>query len=103
MQDLQQQEWREQLAAAPDAVIIDVRTPGEIAEGYIPNALHINIMDAASFMREVEQIDKDKPCFVYCKAGGRSKQACMIMESIGFRDTRNLVGGFSVWNGERTL
>lgn len=102
MQNLNQGQWKEQLSKAENGVVIDVRTPSEIAEGYIPNALHMNIMDAGSFMQQAEQLDKDKAYFVYCKSGGRSAQACMIMESLGFKNTNNLLGGFSEWNGETT-
>ena len=103
MQDLTQDQWSEQLAADENAVIIDVRTPTEIAEGYIPNALHLNIQDAGSFMQGTEDLDKSKSYYVYCRIGGRSKQACMIMNSIGFVNTYNLMGGFENWQGEKTL
>ncbi|WP_271855459.1 rhodanese-like domain-containing protein [Patiriisocius marinus] len=103
MKDLNQQQWREELAKDTDAVIIDVRTEFEIAEGYIPNAIHLDIMNAGLFMDGANKLDKEKNYFVYCKAGGRSAQACMIMESIGFKNTYNLMGGFSQWDGETTI
>lgn len=103
MKDLNQQEWREELAKDPQAIILDVRTEAEVAEGYIPNAQNLNIMNAAAFMDGANELDKDKNYFVYCKAGGRSAQACMIMESIGFKNTYNLMGGFSQWDGETTI
>ncbi len=103
MQNLTQQEWSEQLANNDTAVIIDVRTPMEIAEGYIPGALHINIMDAGNFMEQTGNLDKSKTYFVYCRAGSRSTQACMIMNSIGFQNTNNLEGGFDQWQGEKTV
>lgn len=103
MKDLHQEQWREALANETDAVILDVRTPAEVAEGYIPNAQHLDIMNAGAFMEGANQLDKSKKYYVYCKAGGRSAQACMIMESIGFQHTFNLLGGFSEWTGETTL
>lgn len=103
MTDLNQQQWREALAKDPEAIILDVRTEAEVAEGYIPNAKHLDIMNAGAFMDGANELDKDKNYFVYCKAGGRSAQACMIMESIGFKNTNNLLGGFSTWEGETTV
>ena len=103
MQNLSQQQWQAQLSQDQEAVIIDVRTPQEIQQGYIPNALHMNIMDAGSFMAEAQQLDKNKNYFVYCKAGGRSAQACMILNSIGFGNTFNLEGGFDNWQGPKTV
>jgi rhodanese-related sulfurtransferase len=37
---------------------------------------------------------------VYCKAGGRSAQACAIMNQLGFEKTYNLLGGFTEWEGK---
>lgn len=103
MKDLNQHQWQEALAQDDNAVILDVRTPAEVAEGYIPNAQHLDIMNAGTFMEGANKLDKSKNYYVYCKAGGRSAQACMIMESIGFKHTNNLLGGFSEWTGETTI
>ncbi len=103
MQDLTQQQWTEQLAGDSDAVIVDVRTPLEIEQGYIPEALHINIQDAGSFMQQAGELDKSKSYYIYCRSGGRSKQACMILNSIGFSKTYNLLGGFEQWQGDKTF
>lgn len=100
MQDLNQSQWRDQLENDSNAVILDVRTNAEVAEGMIPNAKQIDIMNAASFMEKVKQLDTSKNYYVYCKSGGRSGQACMIMNSLGFSNTYNLLGGMMEWNGE---
>ncbi|WP_274476047.1 rhodanese-like domain-containing protein [Mangrovimonas aestuarii] len=100
MADLMQNQWTEQLAADSNAVILDVRTDEEVAEGVIPNAIHIDIYKGQGFIYQVEELDKSKNYYVYCKAGGRSAQACAIMNQLGFKNTFNLIGGFSEWNGE---
>lgn len=43
MADLSQEAWKAQLENETDAVVLDVRTDAEIAEGQIPNATHIDI------------------------------------------------------------
>jgi rhodanese-related sulfurtransferase len=98
--DLSQNEWTEQLANDADAIIIDVRTPEECAEGIIPNAICIDIFKGQGFIYEVDVLDKSKSMYVYCKAGGRSAQACGIMNQLGFEKTFNLIGGFMQWQGE---
>ena len=103
MQDLSQQQWTDQKASDPEAVIVDVRTPMEIEQGYIPEALHINIQDAGSFMQRANELDKSKSYYIYCRSGGRSKQACLILNSIGFSKTYNLLGGFEQWQGDKTV
>ena len=53
-------------------------------------------------MQKAQELDKSKNYFVYCRVGGRSKQACMILDSIGFENTFNLMGGFENWQGAKT-
>lgn len=100
MADLTQQEWISKLEADNNAVVLDVRTPEEVAQGIIPNAKHIDIFKGQGFIDEVKQLDKSKTYFVYCKAGGRSGQACAVMNQLGFNKTYNLLGGFTEWKGE---
>jgi rhodanese-related sulfurtransferase len=100
MADLTQQEWITKLEADNNAVILDVRTPEEVAEGIIPNAKHIDIFKGQGFIDEIQQLDKTKSYFVYCKVGGRSGQACAVMNQLGFNKTYNLLGGFSEWQGD---
>ncbi|WP_452219874.1 rhodanese-like domain-containing protein [Lacinutrix salivirga] len=102
MSDLSQQDWNSQLKTDNQAIILDVRTEDEVAEGIIPNALHIDIYKGQGFIEEVEKLDKTKSIYVYCKAGGRSAQACAVMSQLGFKNTYNLIGGFSEWEGETT-
>jgi len=102
MQELTQTQWREQIAQDENPLIIDVRTDMEVAEGMIPNAQQIDIQDAASFMNRVKQLDASKNIYVYCRSGGRSAQACMILNSLGFPNTFNLMGGMLEWQGETT-
>ena len=101
--DLQQNEWQEKLANDSNAVILDVRTEDEWNDGMIPGAINIDIYKGQGFIYEVDQLDKSKNYFVYCKAGGRSAQACAIMNQLGFDTTYNLVGGFLQWQGEKQL
>ena len=100
--DLSQQEWSEKLEKDDNAVILDVRTDAEVAEGYIPEAKQIDIQNPPKFMEAVEKLDASKNYYVYCRSGGRSAQACAIMESKGIENCYNLLGGFSEWEGEKT-
>ena len=99
MEDLSQEEWASQLAKDENAVIIDVRTDAEVADGIIPNAIHIDIFKGQGFIYRVEELDKSKNYYVYCAAGVRSVNACNAMKQLGFENTFNLLGGFSNWDG----
>jgi rhodanese-related sulfurtransferase len=77
-------------------VILDVRTPGEFAEGYIEGARMIDFQ-GGSFEIEIATLDKDVTYAVYCRSGNRSGQAVKIMQDAGFRNLYNLEGGFIDW------
>lgn len=98
--DLSQEEWAEQLATDDNAFVLDVRTPNEVEEGYIPKAENIDIYLGQGFLDALEELDKSKNYYVYCRSGNRSAQACAIMNSVGFESTYNLEGGFVNWEGE---
>ncbi|RZJ31784.1 MAG: rhodanese-like domain-containing protein [Flavobacterium sp.] len=98
--NLSQNEWAEKLNNDTNSVILDVRTSDEWEEGIIPGAIMIDIYTGHEFISQVEKLDKSKNYYVYCKAGGRSQQACHIMNQIGFETTFNLIGGMSQWQGE---
>lgn len=100
MADLSQQDWTKQLDADANAIILDVRTQEEIDLGVIPNAIHIDIYKGQGFIYEVEKLDKTKNYYVYCRSGGRSGQACTIMNQLDIENAYNLLGGFSEWQGE---
>ncbi len=100
MADLSQEDWVEQLNADDNAFILDVRTPREVEEGYIPNASNIDIYLGQQFLAELEKLDKSKSYYVYCRSGNRSRQACAVMNNVGFENAYNLEGGIIAWQGE---
>lgn len=100
MADLSQEDWVSQLKKDDNAFILDVRTEIEVEEGYIPNAVNIDIYKGQGFIDELEKLDKTKNYYVYCRSGNRSGQACAIMNSLGFENAYNLEGGFMNWEGE---
>ncbi len=65
MKDLTQAQWTEQLAADPEAIILDVRTHTEAEYGYIPNALHLDLINAGAFLEGVNGLDTATKHYVY--------------------------------------
>lgn len=98
--DLTQEEWGSELENDNNAVIIDVRTLREVKEGIIPNAIHIDIYQGQGFIEELKELDKTKNYYVYCRSGVRSRQACNVMNQLGFENAYNLMGGILQWEGE---
>ena len=77
--------------------LIDVRTPEEINLGVISaDAYQANVL-ADDFENSIQDLDKDQIYYVYCKAGGRSKQAQTQMEELGFTRVVNIDGGITAW------
>ena len=79
-----------------EVVLLDVRTPNEISEGFIKDASALNYYDS-DFARKLSLIQKDKPVLVYCKSGGRSSAAAKLLMDLGHHDVYNLSGGFMSW------
>lgn len=100
MADLTQEEWTKKLSEDSNAVILDVRTPEEIEEGIIKDAIHIDIYTGQEFVDALQKLDKSKNYYVYCRSGNRSGQACAIMNSLGFDNAYNLQGGVLEWEGD---
>ena len=98
--NLSQKDWAKQLESDNNSVVLDVRTQNEVDSGIIPNALHIDIYKGQGFIDEIKKLDKSKNYYVYCKSGGRSGQACAVMNQLGFNSAYNLVGGIDKWQGE---
>lgn len=98
--NLQQEDWINQLEQDTNAVILDVRTEGECNEGIIPQAINIDIHKGQGFIYQIDELDKSKNYYVYCRSGARSEQACHLMNQMGFEKTFNLLGGILQWQGE---
>lgn len=76
-----------------NAILIDVRTPVEYAEGHLENAKNINWFDK-NFEEQVKSLDKEETIYVYCKAGGRSAKAQQKLLDMGYKNVINLEGGY---------
>ena len=77
--------------------ILDVRTPGEYTASHIKGSLLADWNNKEEFNRRVAFIDKNKPVYVYCLAGGRSASAAKQMRSSGFKKVYELSGGINEW------
>ena len=82
-----------------DGVILDVRTPVEVASGRIAESINMNYH--ADFASKVAQLDKTKPVYVYCASGGRSGRAAHDLNKMGFTTVYNLLGGFGAWRAAK--
>jgi phage shock protein E len=82
--------------AESGVVTLDVRTPGEFAEGYIEGARLIDFQ-SGNFENEIATLDKNATYAVYCRSGNRSGQAVKVMQDAGFANVFNMNGGVIEW------
>jgi rhodanese-related sulfurtransferase len=96
MQTITIDEVHKRLAAGEKLNLVDVREPHENAEFNIGGILH-PLGKVQNF--EVDQLDgmKDEEVIVYCRSGNRSGQACLLLETLGFTNVKNLTGGMLAW------
>jgi rhodanese-related sulfurtransferase len=80
----------------PGFSILDVRTPGEFAEGHLEGAVLVDYR-SPRFRQEMAQLDREKTYLVYCRTGNRSAHALETMKDLGFRSIYHLEGGIKRW------
>ena len=90
------EEVKARLAAGEKLNIVDVREPHENAEFNIGGLLLPLGKVQTMQVEDIEDL-KEEEIIVYCRSGNRSGQACMILETMGFKNTKNLVGGMLKW------
>ena len=73
------------------AVLIDVRTPAEVAEGMAPGAINIPLQEIE---QRLSEFPKDKDLLIYCRSGKRSMAASNFLIENGYDKVFNVVGGF---------
>jgi rhodanese-related sulfurtransferase len=79
-----------------DALILDIREPGEYAQGHILNARNIPLGELEARIKDVERY-KTKPVICVCATGNRSGSAAEILRKHGFTAVVNLSGGIAAW------
>jgi hydroxyacylglutathione hydrolase len=88
---LTSEELDQRRAEVPDLQLVDIRNPGEVANGMLDGAHHIPL---AELNRRVGELDPDLPTVVYCAGGYRSSIAASLLQSKGFVDVSDLLGGY---------
>jgi rhodanese-related sulfurtransferase len=81
-------------AVVPNLAIVDVRGPGEVGEGMVAGAVHLQL---ASLLQRASELDPAVPTVVYCAGGYRSSIAASTLRSLGFNDVSDIVGGYGAW------
>lgn len=90
------------LSQTPNTVLVDVRSLAELElVGRIPEAIHIEwafypgMVPNATFPEQLQQkVDKNKTVIFVCRTGGRSHNAAMLADTLGYDAAYNMLEGF---------
>ena len=73
------------------AVLLDVRNLNEYETSHVRGALNIPV-DELRF--RMDEVPREAPLLVHCRSGFRSHLAVRILKENGWKDVRNITGGY---------
>jgi rhodanese-related sulfurtransferase len=86
----------EGLRAKEKGILLDVRTPNEISQGFIKGAEFLDYY-SSSFESSISKYSKEETIYIYCRSGNRSNKAAKIFIKHGFTKVYNMKGGINAW------
>jgi rhodanese-related sulfurtransferase len=78
------------------AILLDVRTAEEVAQGKIPNSTQLDYYQS-NFLAKANELPKDQEIYIYCAVGARSREAAELLVQQGFTKVYHLQGGIQAW------
>ncbi|HLP53619.1 MAG TPA: rhodanese-like domain-containing protein [Fluviicola sp.] len=99
-EELEARDFSDKMAKSENAVLVDLRTNEEFAEGHIPGALNITY-GSPTFRWRIGELDSTSDVFLYCGQGSRSMKAVDFVSVQGFSSVTLLKGGFTAWQKEK--
>lgn len=94
MRTVTPQEAQAMIAQRKDLVVIDVRNPEELKEGFIAGSQLTPFWEIAKGQRI---LPTDHPLLLVCAVGGRSYAVGQYLYQKGYREVYNLQGGIDNW------
>jgi rhodanese-related sulfurtransferase len=94
--DITVQELQERLEQGETINLIDVREEYEYEDFNLGGTL-IPLGEIPDRLDEIKHL-KDEEVIVHCRSGKRSESAQKFLQSQGFSNVRNLIGGVLAWN-----
>ncbi len=92
--EIDSESLKARLDAAHNLLLVDIRTPAEVAQGAIPGALELPMH---LIPLRLPELPKDRDLVLYCRSGARSYQACAYLLDQGWGRAMNLRGGIVAW------
>jgi len=87
----------EALVADETAQLVDVREPAEWAETGVPQGAYLIPLGELE-RRAPSELEADRPVYVICRSGNRSRTGAAILVGLGFASVFNVDGGIKAWS-----
>lgn len=75
--------------------LVDIRNPGEVEAGTIPDSVAIPV---GQLPKRLDELDANAPTIVFCAGGYRSSVGASVLRQAGFGDVSDILGGYSAWS-----
>ena len=89
-------ELSEILEKDPSITLIDVREQEEFDEVNLSGRL----IPLSEFEKRWQEVPQDRPVYVYCRSGRRSRTALEFLKRQGYTNGFNVTGGILAWLNE---
>ncbi|MBW8683253.1 rhodanese-like domain-containing protein [Chitinophaga rhizophila] len=99
MENISAAEVKQRIDSGENLHLVDVREPHEHEDFNIGGKL-VPLGDIRAMQVDELEDLKGEEVIVYCRSGGRSGQAAMILETMGFQNVKNLAGGMLAWQDQ---
>ena len=87
----------QQFRTQGNAVLLDVRTCEEYAQGHIPGSINLPLAGISAADQYIPATDT--PVYVHCHSGARSARAAVLLRQMGYSNVQN-IGGISSYTGK---
>lgn len=94
VKEIDSESLRRRIDAGEAVHLVDIRTPGEVAQAAIPDAVHLPMH---LLPLKLSELPRDREIVLYCRSGARSYHACMYLMQQGMNNVVNLQGGIIAW------
>jgi len=96
MKNITVEELRKKIDSGEKINLIDVREPHEYTEANMGGMLFPLGKIQTMQVEDLEDLKEDE-VIIHCRSGHRSMMACLVLDSLGFKNTYNLEGGILAW------
>ena len=94
VKEIDSSELQDQIVAGDELQLFDIRSDSEVAQGILPNAVHLPMH---LIPVKIHDVPKDCKVVLYCHSGARSFHACQFLMQHGYDNVINLRGGILAW------